>query len=268
MKAEDTSTDTSPIVRLRGVDLERDGTPILSGVDWSIERGQHWALLGANGSGKTTLLKVMTGYEWPTRGRVEVLGRVFGEANLRELRRHIGWVSSSLASRMHEEESGLAVAVSGFEASIGRYREFSEAEWRRAGEALAEAAALGVAQRPWRVMSQGERQRVLIARALVGAPELLILDEPCAGLDPAAREHFLDDIERLAGRAGAPTVLLVTHHVEEIRGFMTHALVLAGGRVLAAGPKHDVLNTDTLAAAFAASCVLVEEDGKYQLTMG
>ncbi len=243
-----------PIIDLQNIVLERNNVYILRGVSWSIDPGQHWALLGANGSGKTSLLKVIAGYEWVTRGRVEVLGEHFGETNIRALRRLIGWVSSSLTHRFPPDDLAFMIAVSGFDASVGLWREFSDEEIYVAYRALEFIGAERIAEQPWRVLSQGERQRVLIARAIVSQPRLLILDEPCAGLDPVAREEFLDDIEGFAAREDAPTILLVTHHIEEIRPCFTHALVVKDGLAIARGRTGEVVTSAVLSDAFGHTC--------------
>lgn len=250
-----------PVINLAGIVMERDGTRILNRIDLRIGHGQHWVLLGPNGSGKTSLLKIMTGYEWPTSGRVEILGRLFGEVNIPQFRKSVGWVSSSLSHRMHGEVTALQAAVSGFEASIGRYREFTPEEYAVAAEMLRFVGIHALADRPWQVLSQGERQRVLIARALVNRPALLILDEPCAGLDPAAREEFLNDLEKIAAASGAPTILFVTHHIEEIRPFITHVLALADGAIAAAGDITESLDTELIARLFGP-CFVLRRNGR------
>jgi len=249
-------TVSQPVVELQDIVLERDGVRILDGVSWTVRRGEHWALLGANGCGKTTLLKVVAGYEWPTTGSVSVLGEKFGETDLRVLRRRIGWVSSAIAQRFPQDDSALKIALSGYEASMGLWREFSAQETERAHRALEETGAAAIADRPWKVLSQGERQRVLIARSLVNDPPLMILDEPCAGLDPAARERFLDDMEALAAKPDAPCLVLVTHHVEEIRPFVSRTLAMRDGKAIACGPTGECLTQAVLARAFGRPCEL------------
>jgi iron complex transport system ATP-binding protein len=167
---------------------------------------------------------------------------------------------------MHEEDSALEIVAGGVRAEIGYWGRISAAEKRAAFRALQRAEAHSIAARPWEVLSQGERQRVLIARALIAKPRLLILDEPCAGLDPVAREHFLDFIDRLARAPRAPAVVLVTHHVEEITPAFTHALLLREGRVAAAGKLHTTLTSGNLSHAFAAPLRLHRARGRYELT--
>lgn len=239
-----------PAAELRGVSVVRDGATLLSGIDWTIDAGSGWALVGANGSGKTTLLKVLTGYEWPTTGSVRLAGRALGSVPLAEARRSIGWATSHLAARFRDADLPRGIVLTGIDNALGLFREFSRGEAEQADAALARLGAEGIAERPWRLLSQGERQRVLLARAMVNAPSLLILDEPCAGLDPAAREDLLDDLEALADGPQAPAIVLVTHHLEEIRPFIAGALALADGRPLACGPVAEALAPAIINQAF------------------
>jgi iron complex transport system ATP-binding protein len=256
-----------PVIEVLGLRVDRDAL-ILDSVDWRVDRGQHWVILGANGSGKTSLLSVLTGYLAPTAGTIRVLGETYGRADWRELRTHIGLVSSAIRQMMPRHENALSAVASGRRAMIGMWGEVGEAEMRRAREILAEVEAEYLAERPWRFLSQGERQRVLIGRALMANPRLLVLDEPCAGLDPVAREHFLAFIERLLARPAAPTLVLVTHHVEEIVRGLSHVLVLRAGRVLAAGPRESVMTSATLSRAFDAPVRLAHSGGRYSLAVG
>lgn len=253
------------ILKLEGIEFRRSDTVILRDIHWRILSGQHWALLGANGSGKTSLLRIITGYEWAGKGRVSVLGEQFGECLIHELQKRIGWVSSALACQLPGRDTARKVVLSGLEASVGLYREFDDADFARAAEALSRMGAAHLADKPYEILSQGEQQRVLIARSLVNNPPLLILDEPCAGLDPAAREAFLHDLSLLTQAADAPTLILVTHHIEEIRGWITHVLLLREGRVLARGPREDLLTDDTVGAAFDIACRVTLSEGTYRL---
>jgi iron complex transport system ATP-binding protein len=254
-----------PVLDISNLRLRRGGTVILDGISWRVERGQHWAVLGANGSGKTSLLSALTGYFMPTAGEIVVLGRRYGRSDWRELRKRIGLVSSSIRQLMADDEPALASIVSGKSATIDFRGRASARDLAAARRILRDIECAHLAERPWLFLSQGERQRVLIGRALMARPRLLILDEPCAGLDPAAREHFLQFLQRLGGRAGAPTLLLVTHHVEEITPVFSHVLVLKAGRVLAAGKKSEVLNSRVLSAAFSARLRLDRIRNRYSL---
>jgi iron complex transport system ATP-binding protein len=261
------TVDETPVLALHGIHYVRNANPILHGIDWTIARDQHWALLGANGAGKTSLLKIVTGYEWPTAGTVHVLGQHFGECDLRTLRKTIGWVNADLERRLPERDTALAIAASGFDASIGLFREITDAEWQLAHQALGQLGVDHFADRPFDRLSQGEQQRVLIARALVNDPALVILDEPCAGLDPVARAAFLDALQRLSRRDDAPTMVLVTHHIEEIGPWIDRVLVLKDGRALAAGPTSDVVTDDVLSNAFGKPCGVTHDGNGYVLRL-
>src|ERR1700739_2874287 len=241
-----------PVLEISNLKIQRGSVTILDGVSWRVERGQHWAILGANGSGKTSLLSALTGYLMPTAGDIVLLGRQYGKTDWRELRKEIGIVSSSVRQMMAEDEPALETVVSGKFAMIDFWGRVSRADRARALQLLRQIECPHLADRSWAVLSQGERQRVLIGRALMARPRLLILDEPCAGLDPAAREHFLQFLQRLGTQRGAPTLVLVTHHVEEIMPVFSHSLVLKSGKVLAAGKKDSVLTAPVLSSAFAA----------------
>lgn len=258
--------NAAPVVSLRGVSVVRNGNTILDGVDWELAPGEHCALLGANGSGKTTLLKVLLGYEWATRGSVSVLGDTLGRCVVQALRKRIGWASSSLEMRVPPHDSAEAVVLSGLEASLGLYRAFGATDRAVAREALRSLEAGHLADRPFGVLSQGERQRVVIARALVHRPNLLILDEPCAGLDPAARAHLLDDLGVLATAPDAPTILFVTHHIEEIAPWMRAAMVLRAGCVVASGTPRDTVTSATLSTALEWPCRVDQRSGWFRLS--
>jgi iron complex transport system ATP-binding protein len=240
---------------------------ILQGIDWRIRRGEHWALLGANGSGKTTLLRMVGAYDWPCNGTIRVLGRRFGDVDLRELRRAIGISSAALAPYFPERQPALAVVLTGIHAELGWWRQAEPGEEARAREAL-DALGMGrLAASPYVQLSQGERQRVMIARALMNRPALLILDEPCAGLDPAARETLVDDLDRFARRPDGPTLIIVTHHLEEIPPFVRNALVLKAGRPLAQGPIDAVCTSAILSEAFDRPCTVTRAGDRWGLTM-
>jgi iron complex transport system ATP-binding protein len=255
-----------PVIEVSGLVVERD-VSILRGIDWRVERGQHWVIVGANGSGKTSLLRALTGYLPPTAGMIRVLGETYGRSDWRELRKKVGLVSSSVHQMMPEGETALAAVVSGKLAMIGQWGKVEKADRVAAVKILVRIEASALAERPWLHLSQGERQRVLIGRALMANPRLLILDEPCAGLDPVAREHFVQFLERLARSKSAPGMVLVTHHVEEITAAFSHLLVLKHGQLIAAGLRRDVLNSKTLSAAFGARVRLINRAGRYSLAV-
>jgi len=259
------ATTSAVVLRVTGLGMERSGTRILRDVSWRVERGQHWAILGANGSGKTSLLSALTGYLMPTTGEIVLLGQRYGESDWRELRKRVGLVSSSIRQLMNENEPALATVISGKSAMIDLWGRVARRDRLRALRLLRQVEGVHLAGRPWRVLSQGERQRVLIGRALMARPHLLILDEPCAGLDPAAREQFLHFLQRLGGRKQSPTLVLVTHHVEEIMPVFSHVLLLKAGGVLAAGLKGRTLTPALLSSAFSSPVRLAQRQGRYAL---
>ena len=253
------------ILSVAGLRIVRDGVVILDDVNWRVQRGEHWVMLGANGSGKTSLLSALTGYLMPTSGEISVLGETYGESDWRELRKKIGLVSSSVRQMMADGEPALETVASGKYAMIDFWGRVTRAEKAQALKLLRNVECEYLAKRPWRVLSQGERQRVLIGRALMAKPRVLILDEPCAGLDPAAREHFLQFIQRLGAQKNSPTLVLVTHHVEEIMPVFSHLLMLQSGLVLAAGKKANMLNNQNLSAAFGAEMQLQRHGQRFTL---
>ncbi len=254
-----------PVLNISNLRVERGGITILDGVSWRVERGQHWVMLGANGSGKTSLLSALTGYLTPTAGEISLLGKTYGGSDWRELRKQIGLVSSAVRQMMAGDEPALETIASGKYAMIDFWGRLARADRARARQILRQIECPHLAGRPWRVLSQGERQRVLIGRALMARPRVLILDEPCAGLDPAAREHFLQFLQQLGQSRNAPTLVLVTHHVEEIMPVFSHVLILQAGRVLAAGGKPAMLKTGILSRAFNAQTRLQTGSGRYTL---
>ncbi len=258
----------SNILTVAGLHIERGGTVILHAINWRVAPGQHWVILGANGSGKTSLLSALTGYLMPTAGEVCLLGETYGHADWRELRKQIGLVSSSIRQMMADDEPALATVASGKYAMIDFWGRVTRTEKARALKLLAQVECEYLAARPWRVLSQGERQRVLIGRALMAKPRVLILDEPCAGLDPAAREQFLHFIQRLGEHRHSPTLILVTHHVEEIMPVFSHVLLLKAGGVLATGEKAKALNSRNLSRAFGARMKLLKAGNRFGLKVG
>jgi iron complex transport system ATP-binding protein len=242
----------------------REERVVLEDVELTVRAGEHWAILGPNGAGKSSLLEILSAYEWPSRGTVRVLGETYGRCDMNAIKRRMGLVNATLGAWLRARDTAEEIAASGLYAVIGPWHVYDDEDRRRGRESLARLGALPLAARPYGQLSQGERQRVLLARALVREPELLILDEPCVSLDPVAREHFLRDLERLV-EAGGPTTLVVTHHVEEIPRFVTHALLLSRGRVVASGSLGDSLTSENLSRAFGAPCVLHVEGGRMRL---
>jgi iron complex transport system ATP-binding protein len=250
-------------VELLDVALVREGKAILEDVSWKVRIGDHWAVVGANGSGKTTLLRMIAGYLWPTRGSIAVFGNGFGSIDLREYRSGMGWVSSTLQSRIPFKELALDVVLSGKHASIGLWEKPDPDDMERANKLLDLLGCHEHGSRSFGVLSQGEQQRVLIARALMPRPRLLVLDEPCAGLDMIARESLLDMIQELGERTDGPTLILVTHHIEEIVPIFSHVLVFKSGRVIAQGDKDKTLNDRVLSDAFQTPLSIVRINDRF-----
>jgi iron complex transport system ATP-binding protein len=257
----------APVLNVSRLTVRRGPVTILREVNWRVEAGQHWVVLGANGSGKTSLLSSITGFLPPSAGELSVLNCRYGASDWRELRRHVGLVSSSIRQMMADSESALETVVSGRYAMIDFWGRMTPSDRRRAEKILVQVECRDLADRPWLYLSQGERQRVLIGRALMASPRLLILDEPCAGLDPLAREHFLQFLQRLGRRREAPTLVFVTHHVEEILPVFTHVLVLRRGTVLAAGRRSAVLTSNVLSAAFDCAVKLSKVQRRHCLAV-
>ena len=238
------------VILAENLRLRRGRETVIKEVSWRVEPGQHWAVLGANGAGKTLLLKILTGYIWPTCGSVSILGQTLGEVDLRALRRRLGWVAKALEELSPPRTTVLEAILSGPEASLGLYIE-PEPPQVRAAEELAEEFGLNrLIYREFGLLSSGEKQRVLLARAAAANPSLLFLDEPMANLDMGGREQFMALLEKLAGRAQAPTIILTTHNALEIGPFMTHALLMKGGLVTARGPLADTMRPEVLSATF------------------
>ena len=255
----------APILAVSDLTVQRGGALILDKISWKIARGEHWVILGANGSGKTSLLSALTGYLTPSAGRIELLSKTYGAADWRELRKRVGLVSSAVRQMIPGDEPALETVVSGKFAMIDFWGEMTAADRRRGLRVLRQIECGALAERPWLFLSQGERQRLLIGRALMANPPLLILDEPCAGLDPAAREHFLQFLERLGRGRNPPTLVLVTHHVEEIMPVFTHVLILQAGRAVAGGPRKTVLTSSALSRAFHVPLRLERRHRRYTL---
>lgn len=262
-----TTADTAhpPILSLHDLCLVRDTHPILNRISWTIAPGEHWAILGANGSGKTSLLSALTGYQTPTSGTIEVLGQRYGASNWPELRKRIGIVSSSIRQQMPDGEPALITVVSGKYAMIDYWGSVRVKDRQEAKAILEWMGCLHLAKRPWLVLSQGERQRILIGRALMAKPEILIIDEPCAGLDPVAREDFLAFIHQLVARKDAPTLLLVTHHIEEIVDGISHVIALRDGKVVASGEREKVLRGKVLSEVFGQTVKIQSYQGRRYL---
>ena len=249
---------------LSHVSVVRPGKFLLSDVSWRVEPGERWVVIGANGAGKTTLLQIIGATLYPTTGEAEVLGSKLGEVDVFDLRTRIGFAGASIADRIPPTETVLDAVMSAAHGVLGRWTEAYEGlDEDRAVQILSELGIGRLLDRTFGTLSEGERKRTLIARALMTDPELLLLDEPGAGLDLGAREDLLSSLETLATAPEAPVLILVTHHVEEIpRGF-THVLLLRDGAVVAAGPIPDTLTAANLGRTFGMRLELTRSDGRY-----
>jgi iron complex transport system ATP-binding protein len=219
---------------------------ILRNISWTVSDDEHWAVIGLNGSGKTSLLNILAGYNWPSTGEVSVLEKRFGSYDIRELRKQIGWVSSFLQEQLYADETAMEIVLSGKFATIGLYDKPKKQDIERAFHLLEELRSENIAKQPYRTLSQGEKQKVLIARALMHSPRLLILDEPCGGLDIFSREHLLSLIETISRQKAAPTLLYVSHRIEEILPVFTHTLLLRRGKIHSQGKTKEVLTKTNL----------------------
>ena len=259
----------APIVALDGVVVRRAGRTILGPLDWTIGAGERWAVVGPNGSGKTTLLQVLSTYLWPSSGSVRVLGEAMGDVDARELRRRIGYASQALAAAIDPALPAIDVVMTARHAALAPWwHRFTDADRERAQALLDQLGIGGLTLRTFGTLSTGERQRAQIARTLMTAPDLLLLDEPAAGLDLGAREALLRSLTALAADASLPAMVLVTHHVEEIPSGFGHALLLADGRARAAGPIGEVLTSAALTAAYGLPLEIEGRTGRFRAWAG
>jgi iron complex transport system ATP-binding protein len=253
----------STVLKLDQVTFRRDGKQILHGIDFTVEAGEHWAMLGPNGAGKSTVLGFCGAVTHPTSGTVQVLGRRLGKVELQALRRSIGHVNPRhpLRSPLTVQEVVLT-GITGTVEIPSRWQP-APAELSRARELLDLLGMTGKSADRWPTLSQGERGRALIARALVGDPHLLLLDEPTTGLDVAAREQLLETVDLMHHTHPELASVLVTHHLEELPEGTTHALLIADGRVIAAGPVHTVLTSQNVTKAFAHPIDVEHREGRW-----
>ncbi len=251
-------------LRFAAVDLLRGGRLIVDGVDWDVGRSERWVVVGPNGSGKTTLLQLACGYLQPSRGTVHVLGHQLGRVDVRQLRQRIGLVSGAVRRKLVPTLTAAELVVSGRHGALEPWwHHYSEADMAEARRLLDAAGFGDIADRAFGLLSEGERQQVLLARAVMGRPELFLLDEPCAGLDVAGRERLVDRLAQLAVDPDAPPTVLVTHHVEEIPPAFTHALLVREGKVVAAGALDHVLNSANLSRCFGLPLQLAAAHGRW-----
>ncbi|WP_116113598.1 ABC transporter ATP-binding protein [Austwickia chelonae] len=254
----------SDVLDFAGVGVVRGGSTLLDGIDWEIEEGERWVVLGPNGAGKTTLLQLAAARMHPTRGRAAVLSETLGQVDVFELRPRIGLASSSLAERIPGGELVRDVVLTASYGVVGRWREeYERMDVSRARRLLQALGAEHLGERTYGTLSEGERKRVLIARALMADPELMLLDEPAAGLDLAGREDLVQRLGEIAVDTESPTLVLVTHHVEEIPAGMTDVLLLRGGKVVAAGPVESTLTQENLEKTFRIPLTLERHDERW-----
>lgn len=256
--------DGDAVLDLAGVTVTRGGNDLLHEIAWQVHEDERWVVLGPNGAGKTTLLSVAAARMHPTRGRVVILGEQLGKVDVFELRPRIGLSSASLAERIPSDETVADVVVTAAYAVVGRFTEqYGGTDATRGQALLAQFGVEHLAARRYGTLSEGERKRVQIARALMTDPEVLMLDEPAAGLDLGGREDLVRRLSTLASDRAAPALVLVTHHVEEIPPGITHALLLRRGEIVAAGPVESALTAETLSNTFGLALRLDRHDGRY-----
>lgn len=254
--------NATPIIDLENLCVFKAET-ILSKISWKVMPGENWVILGANGAGKSTLLHAITAYDSFSGGTIRIDGHTYGEYNWPELRRRIGIVSSELEARIRPAESALDVVLGGYFASLGLYDEPTPELYEKAEDVLTSIGCSYLKNRGWGCLSQGEKRRVMIGRALMIDPILIILDEPCSGLDPVARERFLRFLQDLKG----PSLVMTTHHLEDIMPNFTHCLALKGGRVLRAGRLEEVMHEEIISELFDAELSVTKENDRYKLNI-
>ncbi|HEU5331524.1 MAG TPA: ABC transporter ATP-binding protein [Actinocrinis sp.] len=252
------------VLDLVDVSVVRDGKKLLSGINWRVTEGERWVVVGPNGAGKTTLLQIAAGQLHPSGGTASILGETLGRVDVFELRPRIGLTSAAVDLRVPRQEKVRNVVLTASYAQLGRWRErYDEVDTGRADDLLAWWGMDGFTERIYSTLSTGERKRALIARALMTDPELLLLDEPAAGLDLAGREDLVRRLANHAADANSPVTILVTHHVEEIPPGFTHVLMLRQGAVVAAGPVELTLTADNLSACFGIPLLVDTAGGRY-----
>jgi iron complex transport system ATP-binding protein len=254
----------SDVLELASVSVVRGGNTLLEDITWDVAEGERWVVLGPNGAGKTTLLQVASGRMHPTSGIVGILGEILGAVDVFELRPRIGLASAALAERLPAAERVRDIVVTASYGVVGRWRErYDDLDHERAARLLDALGMSGFGDRTYGTLSEGERKRVQIARALMTDPELMLLDEPAAGLDLGGREELVRRLAELATDPAAPSLILVTHHVEEIPPGFTHVLLLRGGRIVAQGPIGSALTAETLGETFGLSLILEQVDDRW-----
>lgn len=246
------------------VEFKRGGKTLVGPVEWQVELDERWVILGPNGAGKTTLIRMAAAEEFPSKGKLWIMGEQLGRTDMRDLRAMIGVSSSALGNRIPADEKVSDLVISAGYAILGRWREeYEEWDLGRATEILEQVGAYHLADQTWGTLSEGERKRVLVARALMTSPELLLLDEPTAGMDLGGREDLVAYLGELAMDADAPAIVMITHHVEEVPPGFTHALLLDEGAVVAQGLIDDVITSENLTRAFHQPIAVDKIDGRY-----
>ena len=258
----------SPALVIRNATLKLEGNTILHDFNWTVERGERWFVLGPNGAGKTTLVKMILGMVWPLYGaEIRVLGSRYGACDISEVRKKVSWVSPFLSVRTtgcDHRWTALEIALSGLDSTIGFYRKPLDLEVELALAALDRMGAKHLADRHYDRLSSGEQIKTLIARALIGHPELVLLDETCVHLDLSSREYLLSAVDDLARSAEAPTMIFITQRIEEITAAFTKGMILDAGRILSIGSRAEILNAQNLSAAFGMKILLHERpDGRF-----
>ncbi|WP_371454796.1 ABC transporter ATP-binding protein [Mycobacterium sp. GA-1841] len=261
---DDDGTDPDLLIDFARVTLRRGGNTLVGPITWAVELDERWVIIGPNGAGKTSLLRIAAATEHPSSGTAYVLGERLGRTDMSELRARVGLSSSALSQRIPDSEVVRDLVVSAGYAVLGRWREdYEDVDYVQAIDMLESVGAEHLAERTYGTLSEGERKRVLIARSLMTDPELLLLDEPAAGLDLGGREDLVARLSDLAADPDAPAMVLVTHHVEEIPVGFSHALILSEGKAVASGLLTEVLTAENLSKAFGQSIALDVIDGRY-----
>lgn len=248
------------MIILENVSFMRQNKQILNDIDLHVKAGQHWVLMGLNGSGKSTLLSIVSGQNWPTTGQVQVLGETFGQTRMPDLKKRMGWVGSTLNTRINQYDTVERIVLSGMFASIGIYQDYTPDDLADVQQVLSSLNISHLSPKKYLECSQGQQQMVLIARALVAIPELLILDEPCNGLDLFATEQILALIQALIQDDASPTIIFVTHHISQIIPEFSHCLLLKDGNIYQQGPTKKLLNTATLSDFYDQDVTVIETE--------
>lgn len=239
------------VLNIRDADVFLENRQILHNINWQIKRGEHWFILGANGAGKTTLCKMIMGHVWPIYGaEVSVMGNIFGQSDLFEVRKKIAWMSPFFHNWADERWRNIDLVISAVDGTIGLFRKPHKHEIEKAMEIMESLECTHIAEKSYEHISAGEQVKVLIARALMTSPELIILDEACVHLDMKSREFLLDHIDKFARKKHAPTIIFITHRIEEIGSVFSNGMILKQGRIINQGKREEILTEENLSKAF------------------